>query len=108
MRPPDQDAAAVPDVSTRKRKGGGDALGGGDAAAEDAGPHIIVQVFDLLYRNGESLLRKPLVAPRRARARAAPVEDKLCFADGIDHAEDGDTAPIEAAPPTRSRGAARG
>ena len=56
-----------------------------------------MQVFDLLYLNGESLLRKPLVA-RRARApRLAPVEDKLCFADGIDHAEDGDTAPIEAA-----------
>lgn len=60
--------------------------------------HLHHQVFDLLYLNGESLLRQPLAKRRAALKRAlAPVRDKLCFADGIDHTEDGDTAPIETA-----------
>ena len=57
---------------------------------------MILQIFDLLYINGKSLLRESL-RTRRTLMQAAflHTEGLLHFASGLDHVENGDTAPIE-------------
>ena len=57
---------------------------------------VILQIFDLLYLNGQSLLREPLRARRLLMQRSfTHCEGMLHFASGLDHVEDGDTTPIE-------------
>jgi DNA ligase-1 len=58
---------------------------------------VILEVFDLLQINGQSLLRESL-RTRRAMLRLAfqpSASNYFRFADGADHVENGDTAPIE-------------
>lgn len=77
-------------LSTRKRKV--------EAGEEDNQTvKIVLEVFDLLYINGKSLLRQTL-RERRSLMHSAfkPAEGFFHFASGSDHVEDGDTAPIEA------------
>jgi DNA ligase 1 len=58
---------------------------------------VVLQLFDILYINGKSLLQQSL-RQRRDILKASFVEEEgfLYFASGADHVEDGDTAPIEA------------
>lgn len=75
-------------LSTRKRKQG--------EGEEEQKVKVILQAFDLLYLNGQSVLRESL-RTRRALLRKAfsHTEALLHFASGADHVENGDTAPIE-------------
>lgn len=76
-------------LSTRKRKV--------EAGEEDTQKvKVILQIFDLLYLNGRSLLRESLRS-RRALMHSAfnHTEGMLHFASGLDHVENGDTGPIE-------------
>jgi DNA ligase-1 len=58
---------------------------------------IVLEVFDLLYINGMSLLDESLRTRRNIlHAALQPVEGFLYFAAGCDHVENGDTEPIEA------------
>lgn len=77
-------------LSTRKRKV--------DAGEEDNQKvKVILQIFDLLYINGKSLLRESLRTRRRIMQNAFQHNEGLLhFASGSDHVENGDTAPIEA------------
>lgn len=56
----------------------------------------MLQLFDILYINGKSLLQQSL-RKRRDILKASFTEEEgfLYFASGADHVEDGDTAPIE-------------
>lgn len=76
-------------LSTRKRK-----VEAGEE--ENQKVKVILQIFDLLYLNGKSCLRESLRV-RRALMRASfnHSEALLHFASGLDHVENGDTAPIE-------------
>lgn len=58
---------------------------------------VVLQLFDILYINGKSLLQQSL-RQRREILRASFKEEEgfLYFASGADHVEDGDTAPMEA------------
>lgn len=57
---------------------------------------VVLQVFDMLYLNGKSLLSMSLRV-RRQLLRASFTErlGTLHFARGVDHVEDGNTEPIE-------------
>ena len=57
---------------------------------------MVLQGFDMLYLNGKSLLAQPL-RTRRSLLHASfrKEEGYFYFASGLDHVEDGDTAPIE-------------
>ncbi|CAM9496229.1 unnamed protein product [Ectocarpus sp. 12 AP-2014] len=74
-------------LSTRGRK---------DVDAEDVKVKVIVEAFDMLYLNGQSLLQKPLKERRRLlRSTFKEVDGRFRFATFMDHKEDGDTGPIE-------------
>ncbi|CBN75600.1 conserved unknown protein [Ectocarpus siliculosus] len=74
-------------LSTRGRK---------DVDAEDVKVKVIVEAFDMLYLNGQSLLQKPLKQRRRLlRSTFKEVDGRFRFATFMDHKEDGDTGPIE-------------
>jgi len=74
-------------LSTRKRT---------EENAESAKVQVIVQAFDLMYLNGESLLDRPLAERRELlHKNFAPVDGKFQFATALDHTENGDTALIE-------------
>jgi DNA ligase-1 len=77
-------------LSTRKRK-----VEDGDE--ENQTVKVVLQIFDMIFANGKSLLQLSL-RQRRTIMRAAFREEEgfLYFASGSDHVEDGDTAPIEA------------
>ena len=81
-------------LSTRKKT----AEDGDDNKPGQGGPNVkvIVQAFDLMYLNGESLLLKSF-AERRALLYKyfKCVEGKFQFAVKIDHTEDGDSSVIE-------------
>eukprot|EP01033_Poteriospumella_lacustris_P011400 gene11400-8114_t len=73
------------------------AAGAGAGDFEEPKVKVILQVFDLLSLNGQSLLRESL-RTRRALLRLAfqpTAQNYFRFADGADHVENGDTAPIE-------------
>jgi len=74
-------------LSTRKKT---------EESAESAKVQVIVQAFDLMYINGESLLQKTL-EERRALLQKyfQPIEGKFRFASFMDFQEDGDTTQIE-------------
>jgi DNA ligase-1 len=74
-------------LSTRKKT---------EASAETAKVQVIVQAFDIMYLNGQSLLSKSL-QERRAllRQNFTPVEGKFQFAKALDHEENGDTTVLE-------------
>jgi DNA ligase-1 len=76
-------------LSTRKRK-----VEDGDEDNQKV--KVVLQLFDLLYVNGKSLLQESF-RTRRSILRSAftAEEGYLYFASGADHIEDGDTAPIE-------------
>jgi DNA ligase-1 len=76
-------------LSTRKRKV--------EAGEEDNQKvKVILQIFDLLFLNGRSLLRESLRTRRTLMGAAfTHTEGLLHFASGLDHVENGDTAPIE-------------
>jgi DNA ligase-1 len=76
-------------LSTRKRK-----VEEGDV--ENQKVKVVLQLFDMLYVNGKSLLHQSL-RQRREILKASFTEEEgfLCFASGGDHVENGDTAPIE-------------
>jgi len=74
-------------LSTRKKT---------EESAESAKVQVIVQAFDLVYLNGESLLNKTLAARRELMMKHfLPVENKFQFAKSLDHEEDGDTTVLE-------------
>ncbi|KAG7348013.1 ATP-dependent DNA ligase [Nitzschia inconspicua] len=74
-------------LSTRKKT---------EESAETAKVQVIVQAFDLMYLNGESLLGKTLKTRRSLlHKHFAPVEGKFQFATSLDHTEDGDTMVLE-------------
>ena len=74
-------------LSTRKRT---------EENAESAKVQVIVQAFDLMYLNGESLLDRPLAERRDLlHKNFKPVDGKFQFAMALDHTENGDTALIE-------------
>ncbi|EJK68053.1 hypothetical protein THAOC_10812, partial [Thalassiosira oceanica] len=74
-------------LSTRKKT---------EESAESAKVQVIVQAFDLMYLNGESLLDKPLSHRRELlHKNFLPVEGKFQYATALDHTEDGETAVIE-------------
>jgi len=78
-------------LSTRKRKADTDIDGKDENKVK-----VILQPFDLLYLNGHSLLRLSLRQRREIMYAAfTEVEGAFKFAMGLDHVEDGDTAPIE-------------
>ena len=74
-------------LSTRKKT---------QESGETAKVQVIVQAFDLMYLNNQSLLRKTL-AERRAllHKHFSSVPGKFQFATALDHQEDGDTTVIE-------------
>jgi len=74
-------------LSTRKKT---------EESAETAKVQVIVEAFDLMFLNGESLLGRTL-SERRAlmRKHFQPVEGKFQFATFMDHKEDGDTTVLE-------------
>ncbi|GKY94815.1 hypothetical protein MPSEU_000446700 [Mayamaea pseudoterrestris] len=74
-------------LSTRKKT---------EESADTAKVQVIVEAFDLMYLNGESLLDKTL-AERRALLfeHFRAVEGKFKFAELMDHQENGDTIVIE-------------
>ena len=76
-------------LSTRKRKVE-------DGEEDNQKVKVVIQVFDMLYVNGKSLLSQSL-RTRRNMLRASFVEREghFYFARGADHVEDGDTTPIE-------------
>jgi len=76
-------------LSTRKRKV--------EAGEEDTQKvKVILQIFDLLFINGRSLLRESLRSRRTLmQASFQHTEGLLHFATGLDHVENGDTGPIE-------------
>jgi DNA ligase-1 len=76
-------------LSTRKRK-----VDDGDEDTQKV--KVVLQAFDLLYINGVSLLPVALKHRRRILHESF-VENigRFTFASGIDHLENGDTAPIE-------------
>lgn len=77
-------------LSTRKRKADAESEG------KEEKVKVILQPFDLLYLNGQSLLRLSLRQRREIMYAAFnEVEGAFKFAAGLDHVEDGDTAPIE-------------
>jgi DNA ligase 1 len=74
-------------LSTRKRKTDGE---------EEQKVKVVLQLFDMLYLNGKSLLRESFRTRRSLLKKSfSSSEQKLYFASGTDHVEDGDTAPIE-------------
>eukprot|EP00578_Thalassiosira_sp_NH16_P002757 CAMPEP_0181131290 /NCGR_PEP_ID=MMETSP1071-20121207/30342_1 /TAXON_ID=35127 /ORGANISM="Thalassiosira sp., Strain NH16" /LENGTH=1048 /DNA_ID=CAMNT_0023217465 /DNA_START=142 /DNA_END=3288 /DNA_ORIENTATION=+ len=74
-------------LSTRKRT---------EENAGDAKVQVIVQAFDLMYLNGESLLDKTLAERRDLmKKNFLPIEGKFQYATSLDHTEDGDTTIIE-------------
>lgn len=74
-------------LSTRKKS---------EESADSAKVQVIVQAFDLMYLNGESLLNKTLAERRELmKKHFAPVDSKFQFAKSLDHKEDGDTAMLE-------------
>ncbi|KAL7452316.1 hypothetical protein ACHAWC_004043 [Mediolabrus comicus] len=74
-------------LSTRKRT---------EENAESAKVQVIVQAFDLMYLNGESLLDRPLAERRELLLKNfLPIDGKFQFATALDHTENGDTAVIE-------------
>jgi DNA ligase-1 len=78
-------------LSTRKRKA--DTTEGQEDTQK---VKVILQVFDLLNLNGKSLLRESLRVRREILRKAfTHTESYVHFASGMDHVEDGDTAPIE-------------
>ena len=57
---------------------------------------VIVQAFDLMFLNGESLLNRTLAERRDLlKKNFKPVEGKFQFATSLDHTEDGDSSLIE-------------
>jgi len=79
-------------LSTRKKKLDDNEL----QEDKDIKVQIIVQAFDLMYVNGESLLNKSLYERRALMHKYfKPIEGKFAFATYIDHKEDGDTLKIE-------------
>lgn len=74
-------------LSTRKKT---------EESTESAKVQVIVQAFDLMYLNGESLLDKTLGERRDLLHKYfAPVDGKFQFAKYADHKEDGDTNILE-------------
>ena len=74
-------------LSTRKKT---------EESAETAKVQVIVQGFDLMYFNGQSLLHKTLAERRKVlQDNFVAVENKFQFAKALDHKEDGDTAVLE-------------
>jgi len=74
-------------LSTRKKT---------EESAETAKVQVIVQAFDLMYLNGESLLGRTLAERRDLlRKHFSVVPGKFNFAISLDHQEDGDTTVIE-------------
>lgn len=74
-------------LSTRKKT---------EESAETAKVQVIVQAFDLMYLNGESLLSHTLEERRSLmRNHFQPIDGKFQFAKSLDHEENGDTAIIE-------------
>jgi DNA ligase 1 len=74
-------------LSTRKKT---------EESAETAKVQVIVQAFDLMYLNGQSLLHRTL-SERRALLHEYfhPVAGKFQFAQYLDHTENGDTIVLE-------------
>ena len=74
-------------LSTRKKT---------EESAETAKVQVIVQAFDLMYLNGQSLLHRTL-SERRAllHQHFHPVSGKFQFAHYLDHVENGDTIVLE-------------
>ncbi len=63
---------------------------------EKAKVQVIVQAFDLMYLNGQSLLGKTMKERRSLlHKHFAPVEGKFQFAKALDAKEDGDTTILE-------------
>ncbi|CAN0331675.1 unnamed protein product, partial [Scytosiphon promiscuus] len=74
-------------LSTRGRK---------DVDAKDVKVKVIVEAFDMLYLNGQSLLQRPLKERRELlRSTFKEIDGRFRFATFMDHKEDGDTGPIE-------------
>jgi DNA ligase 1 len=74
-------------LSTRKKT---------EESAETAKVQVIVQAFDLMYLNGESLLSHTLKQRRTLlQQHFQPVDGKFQFAKSLDHEENGDTTVIE-------------
>lgn len=74
-------------LSTRKKT---------EISDEEAKVKVIVQAFDLMYLNGESLLDRTLSDRRDLlRKHFKVVDGKFQFATALDHTEDGDTAILE-------------
>ena len=74
-------------LSTRKKS---------EESAETAKVQVIVEAFDLMYLNGESLLSRTLTERRALlREHFQPVEGKFQFATSMDLQENGDTTPLE-------------
>jgi len=73
-------------LSTRKK----------EDAEDDVKVTVIVQAFDLMYLNGESLLERTLAERRQLLTEYFhPVPNQFQFATKIDHTEDGDTTLLE-------------
>lgn len=67
-----------------------------EESAETAKVAVIVQAFDLMYLNGESLLDRTLDERRKLLHRSfKSIENKFQFATSLDHTEDGDTTVLE-------------
>ena len=65
-------------------------------STETAKVQVIVQAFDLMYLNGESLLRQTFFERRKLLYQHfVAVQDKFQFAYSLDHQENGDTTVIE-------------
>ncbi|GMI19873.1 hypothetical protein TrRE_jg9856 [Triparma retinervis] len=74
-------------LSTRKRE---------MAEGEEAEVKVIVQAFDLMFLNGESLMAKSLSDRRELmKKNFKAVQNKFRFAVSLDAQEDGDTTAIE-------------
>jgi DNA ligase 1 len=74
-------------LSTRKKT---------EESAETAKVQVIVQGFDLMYLNGQSLLNRTLTERREQMLKHfVPVEGKFQFAQFIDLQENGDTTVLE-------------
>lgn len=74
-------------LSTRKKT---------ETSDEEAKVKVIVQAFDLMYLNGESLLDRTLSERRDLLKKHFKVVDgKFQFATSLDHKEDGDTTMLE-------------
>jgi len=73
-------------LSTRKKT---------EESSDSAKVQVIVQAFDLMYLNGESLLDKTLAVRRDLMLKNfAPVDGKFQYATSLDLTEDGDTTAI--------------